>query len=208
MFYLVGRLYTKSGVDNLLWIVTVLIANWYSSIITDFKMFQHSFTLYEMHCTWPYTLWIFVFCMVPLLSSIVWVHLYYTYQQQLLVQKSIEMLLCLMFTFVPYVNSPYFHLHHWFAGWLVGMHFNYNPIWSQIPMAWCWGCYINGIAVYGRDPVLTCGYALFISEDQRCPFIQCYTQAVFEHTHNITSNNTQKPMDVPDWRNCSSTYKP
>lgn len=36
-------------------------------------------------------------------------------------------------------------------------------------MAWCWGMYVNGIAVYGRDPLLTCDYALFLVHDQHCP---------------------------------------
>ena len=37
-------------------------------------------------------------------------------------------------------------------------------------MAYFWGMYINGIAVYGRDPLLTCDYVKFMVQDQRCHF--------------------------------------
>jgi hypothetical protein len=88
------------------------------------------------------------------------------------------------------------------------MHFNFDVWWSRAVLAWCWGCYINGIAVYGRDPVLTCGYAYFLSVDQRCPYVSCYLQALAHPTyHNDTSNHTVvdvKPMVRPDWRNCSA----
>lgn len=137
-------------------------------------------------------------------------HIQYAYYNNNMIQKFIELLLCIIFFLLPYINSPYFHMHHWYIGWLVGMHFNYtNQWWSIICMAWCYGCYINGIAVYGRDPVLTCGYALFISQDQHCPFIQCYLKALSDPEHHTGHNNdTQTPMDIPDWRNCSSSYKP
>ena len=172
-------------------------------------MFQHSFTLYEMHCVWPWQLWMFIICVIPLLFTIATAHVHYAYKKKILISKTVEMILCLVFTLGPYIGSPYFHLHHWYAGWLVGMHLNFNTWWSRLIQAWCWGLYINGIAVYGRDPVLTCGYALFISQDQRCPFVQCYLTALADPEHHTGHNNdTQAPMDIPDWRNCSSTYKP
>jgi hypothetical protein len=198
------------GMDTLYTLCFIGLANFYSSYITDFTMFQHSFTLYEMHCIWPLSLWMFVLLLIPLMSGIVFFHVYETIRQEIIISKTIEMILCLLVTFYPYLGSPYFHLHHWYAGWLVGMHLNYNTWWSRACMAWCWGCYINGIAVYGRDPVLTCGYALFISQDQRCPFIQCYVNALNDPQHHTGHNNeTQAPMVIPDWRNCSSSaYKP
>ena len=72
--------------------------------------------------------------------------------------------------------------------------------WSQLAMAWCWGMYVNGIAVYGRDPVLTCEYAYFLTLDNRCPYISCYLEGLKD------VNNTKIKEMVPvDWRNCSAT---
>jgi hypothetical protein len=65
-------------------------------------------------------------------------------------------------------------------------------------MAWCWGMYINGIAVYGRDPVLTCEYAYFLSMDNRCPYMSCYVEAMNDTITNVTE------MVAADWRNCSA----
>ena len=67
-------------------------------------------------------------------------------------------------------------------------------------MAWCWGMYVNGIAVYGRDPVLTCEYSYFLTLDNRCPYISCYLEGLAD------MNNTNITEMVPvDWRNCSAT---
>ena len=79
-------------------------------------------------------------------------------------------------------------------------------------MAYFFGMYVNGIAIYGRDPLLTCQYARFISEDQRCPALFDMDESV-ESTgvlHLIvdglqvflTSNGDN--VDPSDWRNCSS----
>jgi hypothetical protein len=106
-------------------------------------------------------------------------------------------------------TSPYFHLHHWYSGFLLGMHCNFNVWWSRAAMAWCWGMYINGIAVYGRDPVLTCEYAYFLSVDQHCPYVQCYVDALKEQVNHTVNNHTVHEMVPVDWRNCSSTdYHP
>jgi hypothetical protein len=113
-----------------------------------------------MHCKWPWQLWIFTILVIPLLASVAYLHFQYAWRKRLVVQKCVEVIFCNTFLLFPLVTSSYFHLHHWFAGFLVGMHLNYDVWWSRAAMAWCWGCYINGIAVYGRDPVLTCAYAV------------------------------------------------
>jgi hypothetical protein len=87
------------------------------------------------------------------------------------------------------------------TGWLIGMHANFDVWWSRLAMAWCWGMYMNGIAVYGRDPVLTCEYAYFVTLDNHCPFVSCYLEAL-KHPENHTD---VKEMVAADWRNCSST---
>lgn len=203
-FFVVGRLFRQRGIDHGEWILWCLAANVYSSYITDFRMFQHSFTLYEMHCKWPWQLWVFTVLVIPLIASIAFFHFEYAWSHRMIVQKCLEMIFCCTFLLFPLITSSYFHLHHWFAGFLVGMHLNYDVWWSRAAMAWCWGCYINGIAVYGRDPVLTCAYAYFMAKTQRCPFINCYLEALESPNHMDDNNVTVTPMIPPDWRNCSS----
>ena len=91
------------------------------------------------------------------------------------------------------------------------MHANLDVWWSQATMAYFWGMYINGIAVYGRDPVLTCEYAHFVTEDQGCPAVfmgHKGTEWTLEEVgsmiwngYNVRNSNDLHPSD---WRNCSS----
>jgi len=157
-----------------------------------------------MHCRWPWQLWAFCVLAVPVVGGIAVAHLYRCWRERIVVQKCLEIAFCLTFLLLPLVTSSFFHLHHWFAGLLVGMHFNFDVWWSRAAMAWCWGAYMNGIAVYGRDPVLTCQYAYFMSVTQRCPFVECYLDAMNSTDHLDEFNNTVAEMTPTDWRNCSS----
>ena len=89
-------------------------------------------------------------------------------------------------------------------------------------MAYCWGMLVNGIAVYGRDPVLTCDYARFLALDQNCPFdhksmppmeldggglIQLFWREVVFWLGGNDEEDLR--MDPPNWKNCSSSgYHP
>jgi hypothetical protein len=125
-----------------------------------------------------------------------------------------------LFFVAPVVTSPFFHFHHWFAGWLLGMHCNVDVWWSRAAMAWCWGMYINGIAVYGRDPVLTCEYAYFLTVDLNCPYYvgvddDCQLLGE-EEDHSLYGATTALmqqllvgDLEPADWRNCSASgYHP
>ena len=146
--------------------------------------------------------------LIPLITTLVLLHLRRALQKGVLLIKIMEILLCIMFFVAPLAPSPYFHLHHWYAGWLLGMHCNFDVWWSRAAMAYCWGMYINGIAVYGRDPVLTCEYAYFLTVDQHCPYISCYLEGI-ETISNVTNQTVVKEMITPNWRNCSAdSYHP
>lgn len=203
VFFFIGRLHLQRGVDHLAWILFAGLANFYSSYITSFTFLQHSFTLYEVHCTWPVALWIFVACAAVLVVAAVLQHVRYAVTNGLLAQKVIELLLAVTIFLAPLLSSPYFHFHHWFAGWLIGMHCNFDVWWSRAVMAWCWGSYINGIAVYGRDPVLTCGYSLYLSSSQWCSYMDCYLEGIHEFI-NGTNTSVVAPMLPPDWRDCQA----
>jgi len=203
VFFLVGRMWRHNGVDRLEFVLWGILANMFLQTEPYIRFLQHSVSLYEMHCVWPWQLWVFAVTLIPLISNVVFLHIKYAYQNGILLIKISEFLLCALFFVAPLAPSPYFHLHHWYAGWLLGMHANFpDAWWSRAAMAYCWGLYINGIAVYGRDPVLTCEYSYFLSVDQGCPYIDCYQD-------NTTTNETVKQMITPDWKNCSAdTYHP
>jgi hypothetical protein len=201
IFFIIGRLYKKScsGIDNIFWMVTAIMANIYFESQNFIWFLQHSVSLYEIHCIWPWELWLFVILLIPTIAIIIGLHILKGYRENTLLIKLSEMILCILFFIAPMITSNYFHLHHWYAGWLLGMHCNYNTWWSKMTMAWCWGMYINGIAVYGRDPVLTCEYAYFLTLDNRCPYISCYLDALQDE------NQTDIIEMVPvDWMNCSA----
>lgn len=196
--------------DQLSWLFWLFASNIFMSVLPQFKFLQESFTLYNMHCTWSWKLWAFVVILAPLVVFDILLHVHYAVRHGFFARKLLELVMAVLFWFLPYASSPYFHLHHWFAGWWVGMHANFDTWWSRATLAWCWGMYINGIAAYGRDPVLTCGYAFFISEQNRCPFLDCYMEGI--NTPKPDTNETVplvKPMVKPDWRNCSAdAYHP
>eukprot|EP00980_Cylindrotheca_fusiformis_P021687 scaffold8529_cov137-Cylindrotheca_fusiformis.AAC.17 len=200
VFFLVGRLWKQKGVDHLAWVIPMIVCNVYFESQHFISWLRHSVTLYEMHCIWPWQLWGFVLILVPTIGALVLAHIWRAHQKRILILKIVEIGICAFFFLVPMVGSSYFHLHHWYAGWLLGMHCNFDVWWSRAAMAWCWGMYINGIAVYGRDPVLTCEYAFFLSQDNRCPYLDCYEEAM---THKNDTNVTE--MVATDWRDCSAT---
>jgi hypothetical protein len=173
-FFVVGRMHHRTGVDTLEWLGFGLLANLYFESQVYFEWMQHSATPYEMHCLWPWKLWAFAILVVAGMAGLVVAHARVAHNHRedngRLWNTTGELLLCAVFFVLPVVASPYAHFHHWFAGWFLGMHANlHHKWWSRATMAYCWGMYVNGIAVYGRDPLLTCDYALFLVHDQHCP---------------------------------------
>ncbi|VEU42195.1 unnamed protein product [Pseudo-nitzschia multistriata] len=200
VFFVVGRLWEKPGIDHLAWMGTALVANIYFESQNYIWFLQHSVTLFQMHCMWPWELWIFALALIVSAALLILLHALKAWNERILFVKLTEMGLCILFFIAPMITSNFFHMHHWYAGWLMGMHFNYDVWWSRLAMAWCWGMYVNGVAVYGRDPVMTCEYSYFLSLDNRCPYISCYLEGLADE------NNTEVVEMVPvDWRNCSAT---
>jgi len=121
---------------------------------------------------------------------------------------------------VPFVGNQFFHLHHWYYSWIVGMHCNLysswtglnnnrddtdnninnnnnsRPVssnccwWSRLCMSIFWGIYINGIGIFGRDPTMTCAVTLYQSQNQQCPYITLVT-----HIDIITNDITNDMMN-------------
>lgn len=218
VFFVVGRMWRKRGVDHFLWAAIVLVCNGFLEMQHYVPWLRHSFTLYEMHCTWQWQTWVYLVISATTCFAVGALHVRRAWKDNMLLMKGVEVLLFAFFFLFPVFPSPYFHFHHWFAGWLVGMHLNFDDWWSTAAMAWCHGLYINGIAVYGRSPILTCGYAYFLSWDQKCPFLECDSgmlstetglgSRLFGETQSFIAlmDNASGPAD---WRNCSDNrYHP
>ena len=207
VFFVVGRLHQKRGVDHAAFVMIALSAATYTSWSYTFRFLQHSVTLYEMHCRWPWQLWVFLLLVLVLSVFVVERHATELYRQCRLGQKLTEMVLATLLFLAPQAWHPFFHFHHWLAGWFIGMHANLDTWWSAATMAWCWGQYLNGVAVYGRDPQLTCAYGYFVSVDQGCSYLDCYRHQVTDAITNETET-VYEAMPQPDWRNCSNPYHP
>lgn len=82
-----------------------------------------------------------------------------------------ELMLILVVFLVPYMGNSFFHLHHWYYAWLFGMHANLDVWWSRLTMSLLWGVYVNGVAIFGRDPIMTCAVTLYQSQNQQCPYL-------------------------------------
>jgi hypothetical protein len=213
VFFLIGRLYKQRGVDHLAWTVMTLVASIYTSWSYTFNFLQHSVSLYDMHCSWPLTLWLYLLVVLSISALLIFKHIQYARQQERIVLKLLEIILAAVIWIMPQLSHPNFHFHHWFAGWMVGMHFNFDTWWSRAAMAWCWGQYINGISTWGRDPQLTCAYAYYLSIDQHCPYMKCFQEQITVHeaNSNRTENQTvYMAFPEPDWRNCTAdgNYNP
>ena len=79
-------------------------------------------------------------------------------------------------------------------------------------MSWLWGQYINGLAVWGRDPTLTCAYVYHLANRLDCVVDeQCWNNTgVVAAVDNDTSfflleqhSGGGGDGDALNWRNCS-----
>ncbi|VEU42193.1 unnamed protein product [Pseudo-nitzschia multistriata] len=225
VFFVVGRMHLRPGVDCIEWVLVALVANVYFECQGYLPWMQHAVTLYEMHCLWPWQLWAFAVLVACAFVGVVVAHAFVASKPSKAIAwiKLAELLVCAGVFLAPVVSSPYFHLHHWFAGWLLGMHANlHDRWWSRATMAYCWGMYVNGIAVYGRDPLLTCDYARFLSEDQGCPVAPMAAVGYAAPSRDgggggwwwwwpasLAGAAGVDGLQPADWRNCSSSgYHP
>ena len=202
-YFAVGRLYKKDRIhrcDSLAWIVPSLGAAFGLSMLASHSnSLHHSLTAYEMHCSWTWQFKVLLlFGALPTIVILVGAHFRYAHQQQqAALQKLVELSLGLGIFLLPYVGNAFFHLHHWYYAWMLGMHANFPVWWSQLTMSVMWGVYMNGIALFGRDPVMTCAVSLYQSQNQQCPFVSD------DFTGLMNTGFTNTVGTSFDWHNCS-----
>ncbi len=198
VFFVVGRLYETSSVDCLGWAVpSIGAALALSFFASNANSLHHSITAYEIHCTWTWQFWVLILCgACPTIIGLIFAHLVHAARQQTIFQKLLELLLGFSIFLFPYCTNSFFHLHHWYYAWVLGMHANANTWWSRLTMSMMWGIYLNGIAIFGRDPIMNCAVTLYQSQNQQCPFL-------VDSNFSLTVLESSSPS--LDWRSCSNT---
>jgi hypothetical protein len=173
VFFAVGRLYRHKSVDNLAWTLpAACLAIFVSLLASNSAGVDHSITPYEIRCTWGWEMWTLVGLFgLPLTMGLVVIHFVHAFRNGFGVQKVVELSVTLLIFLAPYTQSSFFHLHHWYYAWFLGMHANADVWWSRLTMSLLWGLYINGVAIFGRDPIMTCAVTLYQSQNQDCPYL-------------------------------------
>lgn len=150
-------------------------------------------------CTWPPILFVYAITLLVMAGVLIVGLVRSHYRRGVLGSRLLEAIVLFVIYQVPFVTNDNFHLHHWYGMWWLGMQSNAPEWWIRCFMAYCLGCYINGIAVYGRDPILACEYAFYRSTNMECAFMECY-----EEDTGAGNETEYKPYVAPDWRTCST----
>jgi hypothetical protein len=98
------------------------------------ECFRSNNTLLQsiMMClVWPWELWVFVVVTIPLFVGLLTMHVVHALRRNCLAMKLFELALCSFFYLAPVLPSAYFHFHHWFAGWFIGMHCNFDGKYAE-----------------------------------------------------------------------------
>ncbi|GFH61622.1 hypothetical protein CTEN210_18098 [Chaetoceros tenuissimus] len=165
---IIGRVHDKKGVDRLSFFLPLLIGSILTSASTNIEFLRNSITFYNVSCTWPWTLFVFAAIILLLLGWISFLHIRNTIRDQSWSRQLVEILLIVLFFILPKVLHGHFHLHHYYSFWMLGMIFNRQEWYDQLMFAICVGQFVNGISVYGIDPVHTCRHVLHASISNHC----------------------------------------
>jgi hypothetical protein len=187
MIFFVGRLYQRQGIDRLFpYLIPAMLSCIYSSWIIKVWFMQHSFTIYNVRFVWPWQLFVYlgVFALIALI--IVMAHIRASFKDRSLLQRAIEFSFTLAIFIAPFINNESFHMHHWYLSFILTMHSNREEWWSKLTMAIGWGWYINGIAAYGRDPILGCSAVEYLAIGNSCNSTNWTQEHVAESRRNST----------------------
>mmetsp|Transcript_10912 Transcript_10912/g.31319 ORF Transcript_10912/g.31319 Transcript_10912/m.31319 type:complete len:272 (+) Transcript_10912:452-1267(+) len=144
------------------------------SIIAEVPLFQTSISLYEAYCSWGMVTYIAVVAYLGLVVTVVLAHCIYARQRGQLSSWLVESFASIGVAVVPAFRAS-FHFHHWLLGWIVAVLARHPPWWSELTQALALGVYVNGIAIYGRDPVLGCEAVVFRATSTYCPMVDIIT---------------------------------
>ena len=199
--FVAGGLHAKPAVDELGFVLIAAANAFMMSILNMLPALQVSFSLYEMHCRWTAGTWLFVFIFAAISVAVLAVHVRHLATQPAAAKKAAAQLGVMFILFwAPHLGDGDFHIHHWFYSWFLACQCGFDPWFSRATQAYFLGGYLNGIAVYGRDPILVCEAAVYRAENGRCAFVsQLQHCQVGNHTAAIHEQ-------VADWWGCTGDY--
>ena len=204
-FFVLGRLHRRPGVDTPLFVGLAAFNAVLMSLLNQLPALQVSFGLYEMHCVWSSWTWLAVVITAATIVGVVVLHVkFLATDRPLCLRCAVQFAAIVTLFWLPHVLSSAggFHIHHWFYCWSLACVANLDPWWSQATQAYFFGGYINGIAVYGRDPLLVCIAAFYRAANGRCFFVS-------EACHCQDGNTTlamQSSLTTVDWWACTGDY--
>ena len=141
------------------------------SVLATLDFTKYSLTLFALSCQWPWELFLFMGAVLAAISLTTGLHIYSAWVDGIFYSRIAEIVSTLLAFLLVNIGDSNLHLHHWFLGWLIGQHANQKYWWSTVSSAVMWGCYINGIASWGRDPMLGCKAAFWAATNNYCPFV-------------------------------------
>jgi hypothetical protein len=153
-FSMAGRVFEKKGIDRLEIIVPIWFSCVYTSWTNQISYLQYHISINNIMNEWPWQMILYAMLCVSLFLMILALHLSKAILDRSYLWRAIESV-AILITFVAIKIDNYtFHLHHYYYAWILGIFFNRQDWWSELSMALCWGIYCNGVATYGRDPVV------------------------------------------------------
>jgi len=167
VFYFVGRLHNRRGVDCLNWMLPLLTGCWLMSWFTTQAALSVSFSASSIESQWTSQTYMVLGVMGMGVLLGVQSHVYFMFTDGLLGERVVAAGLGFGIAFGAKVSAG-FHAHHWWLALVGGMHVNLRYSWSFGLQALLFGFYLNGLAVWGRDQVLGCEQAEFESKQQGC----------------------------------------
>lgn len=124
-FFFIGRLYKRSGIDCLIFIMPVLISCLYASSITNIWFLQRSLSSNIVN-PWPWQLIVYSLIFGSVILVILAKHIVHSIRDNTYFYRICEVCGSLFFFVTPYAFWNNRHFHHWFMFWLFGMHCNRN----------------------------------------------------------------------------------
>jgi hypothetical protein len=194
ILFLLGRMFQRRGADTPLFLLMCLLGSLFPSAQDTVPFMRVSLSLYAINCQWQVGTWIWVVAEVLIVLVVVAKHVQYAFSNRLALVWALEACALVLVVIVPQASDPAFHFHHWVAAWIMAIVARFEPAWSVATQAFFVGYYLNGIAIYGRHPILACKQVYFESDQQHCTL------------GKNTTNGTQPIYVPPNPWNCSGDY--
>jgi hypothetical protein len=203
--FVAGGMHARPAADELGFAAIAACNAFLMSVLNEIPALQHSFSLFEMHCRWTFGTWAILGCFACVSGRVLLLHYRFLASQPALLRRALVQLLAMFILFWgPHLTDGDFHIHHWFYSWFVACQCSFTPWWSRATQAWFLGGYLNGIAIYGRDPILVCEAAFYraMPGNGNCKFLEVASSCVLPGT-NETIHVVEPPVD---WWACTGDY--